>query len=122
LFHDAHYFEVQAGIDEALRRYSGELHDCGLVSREGASEGAEVDGHRVEWGGLRMVTYRRGSAVAAAPSSPVRLLEAQLRASEAQLRAIQHSLTWRTTRRLANSSLGRAALYVLEAIRRRHAT
>lgn len=48
LFHDSHYWQVAAAIDESLEVYSPALIDCGTLSRQ---EQPEADG-RVESGHL----------------------------------------------------------------------
>jgi predicted O-methyltransferase YrrM len=50
LFHDSHYFEVAAAIDDSLVRHAGVLVDCGMVSTMSTPE---KDG--VRWGGFRLL-------------------------------------------------------------------
>lgn len=61
LFHDAHFVGVRNGIDQMLRKYSGRLVDCGLLSVEKTPDAQPG----VAWGGLRLLKFSRRKAVAA---------------------------------------------------------
>lgn len=52
LMHDAHYVEVQQGIDETLRAHAGRLVDCGMLSRAGTRD---QESEAVRWGGIRVL-------------------------------------------------------------------
>lgn len=57
LFHDAHWWEVEQGIDAILARYPDQLADAGMVS---AGDSIIVeDGQTQRWGGMRLVRFRR---------------------------------------------------------------
>jgi SAM-dependent methyltransferase/predicted O-methyltransferase YrrM len=59
LFHDANYYEVARAIDEMLCRHADRLVDCGMLSVQQTPEDRFVNGHRVVWGGLRLLRYHR---------------------------------------------------------------
>jgi predicted O-methyltransferase YrrM len=58
VFHDAHYHGVELAIDDMLRKHADRLTDCGMISVEQTPEDRVEDGHRVIWGGLRMLRYQ----------------------------------------------------------------
>jgi acetyltransferase-like isoleucine patch superfamily enzyme/predicted O-methyltransferase YrrM len=60
LFHDAHYVEVQEAIDEAIARHPDELSDAGLISVDASLGVPDGQGQKADWGGLRMLRFRRG--------------------------------------------------------------
>ncbi len=59
LFHDAHYFQIREALDEAVARHPAELSDAGLLSVDASPDMPDADGRDVDWGGLRMLTFRR---------------------------------------------------------------
>jgi predicted O-methyltransferase YrrM len=59
VFHDAHFSLVRTAIDEAVRGSNGQLDDAGLVSAGSTPAPPEPDGTPVEWGGLRLLRFRR---------------------------------------------------------------
>ena len=63
LLHDAHYYEVRAAIDDAVRHYGPELIDAGMVSTgETPHDGeAPAGAPPIGWGGLRLLRFRRGA-------------------------------------------------------------
>lgn len=56
LFHDCHFHEVEAAIDEALRRHPRRLVDCGVLS-VARNPVTTDDGEEVVWGGLRLLRH-----------------------------------------------------------------
>jgi predicted O-methyltransferase YrrM len=57
LFHDSHYWQVGAAIDQSLVAFSHVLVDCGALSRQEQPEARVEAGHPVVWGGLRLLRY-----------------------------------------------------------------
>ncbi len=55
LFHDAHYGDVEEGIDRMVSKYRRHLVDCGMVSVE---QTIDPD-NQLCWGGLRMLRFSR---------------------------------------------------------------
>jgi predicted O-methyltransferase YrrM len=55
LFHDSHYWEVAAAIDDCVERYPDRLLDVGTLSTLGTAPSIGPDGKAVRWGGLRML-------------------------------------------------------------------
>jgi predicted O-methyltransferase YrrM len=63
VFHDAHYWQVAAAIEQSLADSAGTLVDCGMLSTEDVREERAESGHPVAWGGLRMLRYLGPTAV-----------------------------------------------------------
>ena len=59
VFHDSHYWQVGAAIDQSLVAFSHVLVDCGTLSRQEQpeAEGRVESGHPVVWGGIRLLRY-----------------------------------------------------------------
>jgi predicted O-methyltransferase YrrM len=56
LFHDCHFAEVAAAVDESLRRHPRKLVDCGVLSVTAKPTTTEGGGE-VVWGGLRLLRH-----------------------------------------------------------------
>jgi predicted O-methyltransferase YrrM len=56
VFHDSHYWQVKAAIDDAVAEHE-ELADCGDLSREEGREDRLESGNPVVWGGLRLLHF-----------------------------------------------------------------
>lgn len=55
LFHDSHYWEVEAAIDACVARHPGRLMDAGTLSVLSTAPIVAPDGTTSRWGGLRML-------------------------------------------------------------------
>ncbi|MGH7232104.1 MAG: class I SAM-dependent methyltransferase [Nitrospiraceae bacterium] len=79
LFHDAHFADINAAIDDFLLTRTG-ITDCGILSTE--RSGLDSEG-RGPWGGLRLVRVRSttGFSAPAVISRGVRFLRKRLRLS-----------------------------------------
>ncbi|HEY2480212.1 MAG TPA: class I SAM-dependent methyltransferase [Solirubrobacterales bacterium] len=106
LMHDAHYGEVQEGIDEVLREHSGTLVDCGMLS---SASTPDASAETVEWGGIRVLRMV-SDGVAATPPEPISAEEIEAaRRAQAALADVTGSASWRMTAplRAAKSALRR---------------
>lgn len=97
LFHDAHYREVRQAIDFSIRRQSGRLVDCGMLSVEENPEPGRDD---VVWGGLRLLRYARTGA------APLRLGANGANAQEEELARIITETTGLPTAAAARAAQG----------------
>jgi hypothetical protein len=59
LFHDSHYFDVSAAIDDCVARHAGRLVDCGTLSTLSTEPIVAPDGRAARWGGFRMLRVAR---------------------------------------------------------------
>ncbi len=55
LFHDSHYWEVSAGIDDCVARHADRLVECGTLSTLSTEPIVAPDGKTARWGGFRML-------------------------------------------------------------------
>ena len=63
LFHDSHYWEISAGIDDCVARHADRLVECGTLSTLSTEPIVAPDGKTARWGGFRMLRVA-GSHVA----------------------------------------------------------
>lgn len=94
LFHDAHYFEVEEAIDEALRRYPC-LVDCGMVSKEAHPTDHLYKNQRIIWAGFRLLHFNplNGANIAIAEvTRKLTALQEQVQAKDQTIADLQQRL------------------------------